>query len=69
MNIVKRLGLIDTGINWLGTPALAMTALIVADVWKTTPFISIILLAGLQSISQDLVRSSCHGWSQPLAEF
>ena len=56
-DILFRLGLIDTGINWLGTPALAMTALIVADVWKTTPFISIILLAGLQSIPEDLYEA------------
>lgn len=56
-DILLRLGLIDTGINWLGTPTLAMIALIVADVWKTTPFISIILLAGLQSISGDLYEA------------
>jgi multiple sugar transport system permease protein len=56
-DILQRLGLIDTGINWLGEPSLAMVALIIADVWKTTPFISIILLAGLQSISQDLYEA------------
>ncbi|MBW4535955.1 MAG: sugar ABC transporter permease [Pleurocapsa minor HA4230-MV1] len=56
-DLLLRLGLIDTGINWLGTPTLAMIALIVADVWKTTPFISIILLAGLQSISEDLYEA------------
>ena len=31
-DLLLRLGLIDTGINWLGTPTLAMIALIVADV-------------------------------------
>ncbi|GAB4229438.1 MAG: sugar ABC transporter permease [Stanieria sp.] len=56
-DILQRLGLINTGINWLGEPSLAMVALIIADVWKTTPFISIILLAGLQSISQDLYEA------------
>lgn len=56
-DILQRLGLINTGINWLGEPSLAMVALIVADIWKTTPFISIILLAGLQSISQDLYEA------------
>ncbi len=56
-DILQRLGLIDTGINWLGEPRLAMMTLIIADVWKTTPFISIILLAGLQSISQDLYEA------------
>jgi len=56
-DILLRLGLIDTGINWLGNPTLAMVAVIVADVWKTTPFISILLLAGLQSIPDDLYEA------------
>lgn len=56
-DILLRLGLIQTGINWLGDPTLAMMAVIFADVWKTTPFISILLLAGLQSISADLYEA------------
>ncbi len=56
-DLLLRLGLIETGINWLGQPTLAMAALIIADVWKTTPFISIILLAGLQSIPEDLYEA------------
>jgi multiple sugar transport system permease protein len=56
-DILLRLGLIKTGINWLGDPTLATIAVILADVWKTTPFISILLLAGLQSISSDLYEA------------
>ncbi|MBN3944384.1 MAG: sugar ABC transporter permease [Nostoc sp.] len=56
-DILLRLGLIKTGINWLGDPTLATIALVFADVWKTTPFISILLLAGLQSISKDLYEA------------
>jgi multiple sugar transport system permease protein len=56
-DLLRRFGLIETGINWLGEPTLAMIAVIIADVWKTTPFISILLLAGLQSISQDLYEA------------
>jgi multiple sugar transport system permease protein len=56
-DILLRLGLIQTGINWLGQPTLAMLAVILADVWKTTPFISILLLAGLQSIPKDLYEA------------
>ncbi len=56
-DLLLRLGLIDQKINWLGNPTLAMLALISADVWKTTPFISIILLAGLQAIPQDLYEA------------
>ncbi len=68
-DILQRLGLIDTGISWLGTPTLAMTALIVADVWKTTPFISIILLARLQSISQDLYEAHAIDGASPWQSF
>ena len=68
-DILSRLGLIDTGINWLGTPSLAMAALIVADIWKTTPFISIILLAGLQSISQDLYEAHSMDGASPWQSF
>lgn len=56
-DILLRLGLIKEGINWLGEPFTATVALVVADVWKTTPFISILLLAGLQSISHDLYEA------------
>jgi multiple sugar transport system permease protein len=68
-DLLLRLGLINTGINWLGTPILAMTALIVADVWKTTPFISIILLARLQSISQDLYEAHAIDGATPWQSF
>lgn len=68
-DILQRLGLIETGINWLGEPGLAMTAVIIADVWKTTPFISIILLAGLQSISQDLYEAHKIDGANPWQSF
>lgn len=58
-DILLRLGLVDRGslINWLGNPFTANVAIIAADVWKTTPFISILLLAGLQSIPNDLYEA------------
>jgi multiple sugar transport system permease protein len=68
-DILQRLNLINTNINWLGEPTLAMITLIVADVWKTTPFISIILLAGLQSISQDLYEAHSIDGAKPWQSF
>ncbi|MDJ0736341.1 MAG: sugar ABC transporter permease [Nostocaceae cyanobacterium] len=68
-DILLRLGLIETGINWLGDPGLAMMATIVADVWKTTPFISILLLAGLQSISSDLYEAHAIDGAKPWQSF
>ncbi len=68
-DILRRLGLIRTGINWLGEPTLAMVALIFADIWKTTPFISILLLAGLQSISPDLYEAHAIDGATPWQSF
>jgi multiple sugar transport system permease protein len=54
--IMFYLGLIDINsrINFTGTVARAMLSIILADVWKSTPFMSLILLAGLQTIPQEL---------------
>ncbi|MBR8837732.1 MAG: sugar ABC transporter permease [Stigonema ocellatum SAG 48.90 = DSM 106950] len=68
-DILLRLGLIRTGINWLGEPTLAMIAVIFADIWKTTPFMSILLLAGLQSISPDLYEAHAIEGATPWQSF
>lgn len=46
--------LLGTKINWLGDPQWALNAAILMDVWKTTPFVVILLLAGLQVIPKDI---------------
>jgi multiple sugar transport system permease protein len=68
-DILLRLGIIKTGINWLGEPTLALLATIFADVWKTTPFISILLLASLQSISPDLYEAHAMDGAKPWQSF
>lgn len=45
-------------VNWLGTAGLAMHAAIVVDAWKTTPFVALLLLAGLQSIPGDVYEAA-----------
>jgi len=50
--------IIGSKINWLGTPFLALNAAVFMDVWKTTPFVAILLMAGLQVIPQDLYQAA-----------
>jgi len=45
-------------INWLGDPDWAMWAAIFADVWKTAPFVALLLLAGLRVIPQELYQAA-----------
>lgn len=68
-DILLRLGLVNTGINWLGQPLTATVAIVVADVWKTTPFISILLLAGLQAIPTDLYEAYAIEGASPWQSF
>jgi multiple sugar transport system permease protein len=68
-DLLRRLGWSDGGTVWLGDPQLAMTALIVADTWKTTPFIAIILLAGLQTIPEDLYEAHAIDGASPWQSF
>ncbi|MDA0567992.1 sugar ABC transporter permease [Streptomonospora sp. S1-112] len=42
----------------LGTPASAIGAMAVADIWKTTPFVAIIVLAGLVMLPRDVYESA-----------
>jgi multiple sugar transport system permease protein len=44
--------------DWLGTPTMALHVAILVDVWKTTPFVALLLLAALQSIPEDLYRAA-----------
>lgn len=45
-------------IDVMGAPGLAMGAAVVADVWKTTPFVTLLLLAALQTVPRDLYRAA-----------
>lgn len=53
-----KLGISTEPINWLGTSLGAFASLVVSDAWKTTPFVAIILLAGLQAIPEELHRQA-----------
>lgn len=52
--LVTRLGLFEDRIAWLSQPGWAMASVIAADVWKTTPFAALLILAGLQLIPDEL---------------
>jgi len=43
---------------WLSNPELALPALIITDIWQWTPFMAIILLAGLQGIPDDPIEAA-----------
>lgn len=52
--ILIDLGLLNSSYSWLGNGPTAMAIVILADSWSRIPFATIVLLAGLQSIPQDM---------------
>ncbi len=66
--LLIRLGIIDTGISWLGSYDLALPSVIAVNVWKGIPFFVIILLAGLKAIDNELYDAAsvdgASGWEK-----
>jgi ABC-type sugar transport system permease subunit len=52
------LGIVHAPIVWLAGPRAAWVPLVLADVWKTTPFVALLLLAGLQTIDTSLYEAA-----------
>jgi trehalose/maltose transport system permease protein len=53
-DVLLRLGLISTKIAWTASADTAMLAVLVVDIWKTTPFMALLILAGLQMVPHDI---------------
>lgn len=52
------LGLISAPLAWTASPDLAMIAVIMVDVWKTTPFMALLILAALQMLPTDCYEAA-----------
>ena len=63
------LGIIHARINWLGDPDLAMTSIIIVNIWRGVPFFAISLLAGLQPISPELNEAAAIDGARPWSRF
>jgi len=50
---LRSVGFTTDALTWTASPALAMLSVIAVDVWQWTPFIFLVLLAGLQAIPQE----------------
>lgn len=67
--LLARLGLTDGPVNLLGSSFSAMNAIIVADVWKNTAFVSLILLAAMQSLSKETYEAAMVDGASALRRF
>ena len=67
-HLLQLAGLIQSEIGWLSTPASAMLAVSTVDIWQWTPFVYLVLFAGLQTVPHESVEAAsvdgATGWRQ-----
>jgi len=57
-DMLMKLGLIAGPIAWTASSDTAMAAVMMVDIWKTTPFMALLILAGLQMIPDDIYEAA-----------
>ncbi|MDB5474214.1 MAG: sugar transporter permease [Devosia sp.] len=64
-----RLGLLSQKVAWTASADTAMTAVLIVDIWKTTPFMALLILAGLQMIPKDIYEAADIDGVHPVKQF
>ncbi|WP_062203556.1 carbohydrate ABC transporter permease [Aureimonas sp. AU12] len=67
--LLLQAGFIDANVNWYGSVDNALGTIIFADVWKTTPFMALLLLAGLHTIPKSLIEAARMDGAKSWASF
>jgi multiple sugar transport system permease protein len=68
-NLGRQLGLIDVYFDWFATSTLARMTVVLVEVWHNTPFMMLVLLAGIQSIPQELYDAAKADGATPWQRF
>ncbi len=65
----SRVHIISHNVAWISQPNTALGAVAAVDIWKTTPFVALLLLAGLQVIPKELYEASEVDGASKLQQF
>ena len=68
-DMLMHLGLISTKIAWTASADTAFYAILIVDIWKTTPFMALLILAGLQLISKEVYEAAKVDGATPWQRF
>jgi trehalose/maltose transport system permease protein len=68
-DLLLRAGLIAEPVAWLADPQTALGAVILVDVWKTTPFMVLLVLAALQMLPRDIYEAARIDGAGPVTRF
>ncbi len=68
-DLFLNLGLISQKVAWTASTDTAMTAVLIVDIWKTTPFMALLILAGLQMVPKDVYEAAKIDGVHPIKVF
>lgn len=68
-DMLLTLGILSEPLAWTADPQLSMSAIILVDVWKTTPFMALLLLAALQMLPSDCYEAAKVDGIHPIRVF
>ena len=68
-DLLMKLHIISHPHAWISDPATSLASVCAVDIWKTTPFVALLLLAGLQVIPRDLYEAADVDGASPLQQF
>jgi trehalose/maltose transport system permease protein len=57
-HVLIALGIVHQPLAWTASPSLALPAVIIVDVWKTTPFMTLLILAALQLVPNEIYEAA-----------
>jgi trehalose/maltose transport system permease protein len=67
--LVDKLHILGSNVAWVSNPATQMPAIEIMDIWKATPFVALLLLAGLQVIPGDIYEAARVDGANGLQQF
>lgn len=67
--LVNKFNLINNNVAWVALPSTSIYAIAAVDIWKTTPFVALLLLAGLQLIPGDVYEAATVDGASRIQQF
>jgi trehalose/maltose transport system permease protein len=67
--LVNKLHILDHNVAWISQPNTSLPAVAAVDIWKTTPFVALLLLAGLQVIPNDVYEAATVDGANAIQQF
>lgn len=68
-HVLQSLHIVDHPVAWTADPRLLMTSVVLVDVWKTTPFMALLILAALQMLPKECYEAALLDGTHPIKVF